>query len=158
MLSPCSKVGGYAGDSLIGGFCLIGGGRRVEIRLHFCSVRCKNRGSGGRSLPPTVHRTVGFNFSNLLSDKNCRPPLWGVAHFGGPGVAWAPRAPPPPPFLRPPPPPPPPAPRFVIYTFCPPLSDKFPPPPLWGSAIFGGECEIRTHGALPHHRFSRPAP
>ena len=103
LLSPCSKVGGYAGDSLIGGFCLIGGGRRVEIRLHFCSVRCKNRGSGGRSLPPTVHRTVGFNFSNLLSDKNCRPPLWG-------------------------------------------------------SAIFGGECEIRTHGALPHHRFSRPAP
>ena len=27
-----------------------------------------------------------------------------------------------------------------------------------GRTIFGGECEIRTHGGFPHHQFSRLAP
>ena len=27
-----------------------------------------------------------------------------------------------------------------------------------GGFIFGGECEIRTHGGSPHHQFSRLAP
>ena len=28
----------------------------------------------------------------------------------------------------------------------------------YGKAIFGGESGIRTHGAFPHHQFSRLAP
>ena len=31
-------------------------------------------------------------------------------------------------------------------------------PPTHMGGWIGGECEIRTHGALPHHQFSRLAP
>ena len=32
------------------------------------------------------------------------------------------------------------------------------PHPTTDGALSGGECEIRTHGASPHHQFSRLAP